>query len=96
MTDRPAWEWDSGCCVHADLRCHGSTAIRLDGGRLVYEGFCADASFGGGYAIGSQSLADFLATGPLDVRAPAALLDEIRTHLTAPEPPKETETPKEI
>ena len=25
---------------------------------------------------------DFLATGPLDVHAPAALLEEIRTHLT--------------
>jgi hypothetical protein len=81
-----SWEWPSGCCTRPALDCRGSKSIRLDDNRLVYEGFCADVSFGGGYAIGSQSVNEFLENGPLDVQVPPSLVDDIRAHLSRPGP----------
>lgn len=81
MDAAKSWEWHSGCCTRPGLDCRGSKIIRLDGNHLVYEGLCADVSFGGGYAIGSQSVDEFLENGPLDVQVPPALLDEIRAQL---------------
>lgn len=86
MNAARSWEWQSGCCTRPGLDCRGSKAIRLDDNRLVYEGFCADVSFGGGYAIGSQSLPEFLENGPLDVQVPHTLVEDIRAHLSLPDP----------
>jgi hypothetical protein len=44
-------------------------------------GACADVSFGGGYTIGFQTVAEFLDHGPLDEQLPAALVEEIRADL---------------
>jgi hypothetical protein len=58
--------------------------IRLDDNRLVYEGSCADVGFGGEYAIGCQSVDEFLDSGPLDASLPPAVVDDLRRYLQEP------------
>jgi hypothetical protein len=64
--------------VRPDLGCRGTKAISLDDGGLVYTGWCGNVSFGGGYAIGSQAVDEFVSAGPHDEGVPGALVEKIR------------------
>jgi hypothetical protein len=67
------WTWASGCCSGDRETCHGTTTVSLEGGRLRYTGFCADPGYGGDYGIGSQTLDELRANGPLRPVPPEAL-----------------------
>jgi hypothetical protein len=77
-----SWQWPAGCCTSADASCHGTKTISLDNNLLVYAGFCADVSFGGGYSIGCQTVDEFLENGPLSQQVPEKLVEEICTDLS--------------
>lgn len=77
-----SWHWR----VESDPRQYGWRSDKtVDLGRngLRYTGDVNDPSWGGGYTIGFQTIAEFLEQGPLDEQLPPELVAEIRLYLLA-------------
>src|SRR6185369_4351070 len=76
MTAARSWTW------HIDdepgFRRPVDKTIVFDGDRLFYRAWVDDVGWGGDYTIGWQTVAEFLAAGPLDDQIPPALLEEVR------------------
>jgi hypothetical protein len=74
-----SWKWS----VDEDpvLHCRTDKTITLEAEVLKYTGWCDDPGWGGGYGMGSQTVAEFLEHGPFDEQLPPALVEEIRAYL---------------
>jgi len=61
--------------------CHGDVTVMLGPAGLTYAGFCCAPGHGGGFTIGTQSVDEFLDSGPLRP-LPADTVEEIRVYVT--------------